>query len=245
MGVRSWFGLFADGPGKRMRTSVITDENGAPVHIPANSVADPDSTAIANVKASGATASSADSALVVTLREGVTVNATGLTIPASVTVGSSALPANAAQETGGNLAAVLAAVGAVGDAAYSGSGSSTLVAALKALYGLLSATAPVAPAATSALASSLVLKASAGNLLSLVCETGGVSGYLMLFDATSAPVDGAVSPKWVSPVYANAGGSWAWPAPLAFSNGVVAVFSSTGPFIKTASATAFMAGQVR
>ena len=102
--------------------------------------------------------------------------------------------------------------------------------------------APVALVATAALASSLVLKASPGALYSLTCAPT-LNGWLMLFDLTAAPADGAVAPKWTLPVSGATGGQWNWDVPLQFLNGIVAVYSSTGPFVKTASATAFISGQ--
>ena len=55
----------------------------------------------------------------------------------SVTVTSSALPNNAAQETGGHLATLEAAQGGVADAAWSGTGTGTVISVLKALWGRL------------------------------------------------------------------------------------------------------------
>lgn len=104
--------------------------------------------------------------------------------------------------------------------------------------------AALAPIVTPSAASALQLKASAGNLLSLMA-TSTVSGWLMLFDATAAPADGAVTPKWVYPLAANGALNMAWPNPLAFATGIIAVFSTTGPFTKTASATAFISGQAQ
>lgn len=104
--------------------------------------------------------------------------------------------------------------------------------------------ASVASVATSALASSLVLKAGAGSLYSIDC-CPTLNGFLMLFDATSAPADGAVTPKWVLPMVAANGFALAFNAPMTFSTGIVAVFSSTGPFTKTASAAAFISGQAQ
>lgn len=73
-----------------------------------------------------------------------------------------------------------------------------------------------------------------------VFGTASVAGYLMTFDATSAPVDGAVTPKECIPV---ASGSWAAHdlqfAPDNYGSGIVVVFSTTGCATKTASATAF------
>ena len=102
----------------------------------------------------------------------------------------------------------------------------------------------LASVATSVAASSLVLKGSAGNLFSLMA-TATVSGWLLLFDATSAPADGTVTPKWAYPILAGGALNMAWLNPLVFATGVTVVFSTTGPFTKTASATAFISGQVQ
>jgi hypothetical protein len=99
------------------------------------------------------------------------------------------------------------------------------------------------PIATTVAASNVVLKASAGNLYSVNICTGAVSGYLMLFNATSAPADGTVTPTKVLPVAANAGIILDFATPLRFTTGCTAVFSTTGPFTKTASATAFISGE--
>lgn len=87
-------------------------------------------------------------------------------ITGTLTVG---LPSNAAQETGGNLAAaagststtatntgnvatntgaISAAAGTAGDAAYSGSGNSTIIAALKGIYAALKGTLTISGAVT-------------------------------------------------------------------------------------------------
>ena len=62
--------------------------------------------------------------------------------------------------------------------------------------------------------------------------------WAMLFDAASAPPDGAVSPAW----YAQSSGSGlfaTWINPRPMTTGAVAVCSATGPFTKTAIATEF------
>lgn len=99
-------------------------------------------------------------------------------------------------------------------------------------------------AATSAAASNLVLFSGAGALYSVNITTGGSAGYLMLFNATSAPADGAVTPAYCLPIAANTGIETQWRAlPRRFGTGATAVFSTTGCFTKTASATAFIAGE--
>ena len=80
-----------------------------------------------------------------------------------------------------------------------------------------------------------ILKASAGNLYALDVITGAVAGFLMTFDSTTVPPDGAVTPVECVPVAAN---SFATirsngAPPDHYSNGIVAVFSITGPFTKT------------
>lgn len=104
---------------------------------------------------------------------------------------------------------------------------------------------PVTPSPVSAAASSLVLKSSAGSLSSLSVTLGATAGYVMVFNATSAPADGAVTPVYCWQVPANGSLALAWPNPAVFSTGIIAVFSSTGCFTKTASATAFIAGQTQ
>lgn len=101
--------------------------------------------------------------------------------------------------------------------------------------------------ASSALEASHILKGSQGNLYYLTVDIGAASGYLLLFDAAAVPADGAVLPVYAIPIASNGTLGyltldWTMP-PVHFANGIVAVFSSTGPFTKTGSATAaFFAG---
>jgi hypothetical protein len=124
------------------------------------------------------------------------------------------LPTGAAKENGGNL--------------------DTLVARILP---------PLTPVSTAALASSLVVKAGAGNLAAIEISSGATAGWLMLFNATAAPADGAVTPVKAYQVPANVTERWEYARPLAFATGITAVFSSTGPFNKTASATVFISGE--
>lgn len=92
---------------------------------------------------------------------------------------------------------------------------------------------------------SRVLKNSPGNLSWLTITTSSAAGYLMLFDATSAPSDGAVAPVYCVPVAAVSGNPLSWMgAPPHFAVGIVAVFSTTGCYTKTGSATAAFFAQV-
>lgn len=105
-----------------------------------------------------------------------------------------------------------------------------------------SAGTAITPNPTTVAAGSLVIKGSAGNLYGLNVTTGGSAGYVMLFNATSAPADGTVTPIKTYVVAANATIEQGWSPPLRFSTGITAVFSTTGPFTKTISATAFISG---
>jgi len=109
-----------------------------------------------------------------------------------------------------------------------------------------SSTAGSAMTANAALADNRVVKASAGNLYALNVVTGASAGYVMVFNAISAPADGAVTPVFCIPVAANTGVQLDFTngtVPTYFSVGITAVFSTTGPYTKTASATAFIAGK--
>ena len=92
-----------------------------------------------------------------------------------------------------------------------------------------------------------VLKASAGNLYSAYVTTGATAGYFLVFNATSAPADGAVTPIHCVQVPANTTMGISFnPGPVeVYSTGISLAFSSTGCFTKTASATAFFHGSVK
>lgn len=100
--------------------------------------------------------------------------------------------------------------------------------------------------ACSAVCSNLVLKNSSGNLYSINVTTGATAGYIMFFNATSAPADGAVTPGYCSVIAANSTFNMAnTPIPSLFTTGITVVFSTTGCYTKTASATAFIEGQIQ
>lgn len=92
----------------------------------------------------------------------------------------------------------------------------------------------IIPAVTSTLTSSLIIKSVPGNLYSVVV-TGQTAGFLMLFNATTVPGDGAVTPTDCVQVPANSSVSinFAPSPPEVFSSGIVAVLSSTGCLVKT------------
>ena len=107
------------------------------------------------------------------------------------------------------------------------------------------AAAGIAPVVTGSALACQVLKASAGNLYS---TSGYVSAaaWIMVFNATSAPGDGTVTPAAV--IYAANAGSWSAlydPVPLYLGTGITVCASSTGPYTKTAFSTSnFITGQV-
>ena len=103
----------------------------------------------------------------------------------------------------------------------------------------------VAPLATTAAASCLILKASAASVYSVSGYTGAAA-WMMLLNSATIPADGTVQP--VSVGYASAQGSWSmsFSTPAILSNGAVICTSSTGPYTKTAVATNnYMTGQVK
>lgn len=148
-----------------------------------------------------------------------------------VSAASLPLPSNAAQETGGNLATVAGTVNGT--------------AVQTDLLPTSSATFGIAPISSTALETNHVLKGSAGNLYSVCATIGATSGYLMVFDATTLPSNGSVTPKlWqyipTLSATANTGClSYNGQPPAAFSTGIVVGFSTTGPFTLTASNAAF------
>lgn len=100
---------------------------------------------------------------------------------------------------------------------------------------------PATPVVSTAAEGSRVLKASPGNLYALYVTSGASAGYLMTFNATTAPADGAVTPIncVVIPTATTLALSWAPQPPERYSTGITAVFSTTGCFTKTVSNTAF------
>ena len=103
------------------------------------------------------------------------------------------------------------------------------------------AAAGIAAGSSTAVEGSHVIKAGAGNLYDLYVTAGATAGFVMTFNATTAPADGAVTPVNCVQAAANqtTGLSFGSGPPEVYSTGISAVFSSTGCFTKTASATAF------
>ncbi len=108
------------------------------------------------------------------------------------------------------------------------------------------ASAAATNAQSTAAGSNLVIKSGAGNLYALTVTIGATTGYLMLFDATALPSNGAVTPLYCLPILSNGtlgGATLEFDPPKRFATGITAGFSTTGCFSLTASTTAaFFAG---
>lgn len=126
-------------------------------------------------------------------------------------------------------------------AAGNTAGQQYVVQALEA-----STTSGVAPVVTAAVAGGQVLKASAGNLYGLNVVSGASAGYVLVTNTTTVPADGAVTPLKCYAIPATSSLDLNLrAAPVYFSTGISVSFSTTGCFTKTASATAFISGDVK
>lgn len=108
----------------------------------------------------------------------------------------------------------------------------------------------ITPVVSASAESSHVLKSSAGNLYSVYAvNLTATSGFLQVFNATSAPTDGAVTPiECIQlPPLATSSINYGSAPPARFSTGIVAVVSSaTTCFTKTTGTiTAFIHGVVQ
>lgn len=106
------------------------------------------------------------------------------------------------------------------------------------------ATTGVAPSAVTVASSSRVLKASAGNLYGFNVTSGASAGYVLVYNLAAPPADGTVTPVKTYVIAANASLEVSYNPPRRFSTGCVVVFSTTGPFTQTLSATAFISGDM-
>ena len=103
--------------------------------------------------------------------------------------------------------------------------------------------APIPPIVSTSAESSHVIKSSCDPVVG--CRlidfevTSTVGGFVLVFDATAAPADGAVTPVKCYQMGAGTLGVQFAANPMKATNGIVLVFSTTGCFTKTASATAF------
>ena len=90
--------------------------------------------------------------------------------------------------------------------------------------------------ATSAVASNQVLKALPGFFWGAQVNTTSAAEFVMLFDATALPANGAVTPVAVWQVPANTTIQLQPPTGVRMFNGITLGCSTTGPYTLTASA---------
>lgn len=102
----------------------------------------------------------------------------------------------------------------------------------------------IVPTASTVAESGRVLKASAGNLIRIGITTAGSAGYLMVFNSTTVPADGTVTPLMCRAIGATSTVVYGMAdIPPRFTTGISVAFSTTGCFTKTASATAYIEAQ--
>ncbi len=100
---------------------------------------------------------------------------------------------------------------------------------------------------SAALAANLVVLGAPGSLFSFNVTAdstlAAAAWWIMIYDATTAPGDGAVTPaKCYGVPLGTTSVSGAFPAPVSFATGIVIGVSTTGCFVKTASTHAFISG---
>lgn len=105
--------------------------------------------------------------------------------------------------------------------------------------------AHVTPQATTAVATSVVVPNGVTSLHGAAVTTGAAGGYFLILNAASDPGNVAVTPIKCVAVGANStAGISADPDTMwDFPKGIVLVFSTTGCFTETQSATAFFSWQ--
>lgn len=114
------------------------------------------------------------------------------------------------------------------------------------ISGTLTPTSRTAVTSTS-LEANHVITGAAGSLYSFEVQAdstlSAAAWWIMVYNATSAPGDGAVTPiKCYQMASGTLGASYAFPNPIAFSTGIVIGVSTTGCLTKTASAHAIISG---
>lgn len=119
--------------------------------------------------------------------------------------------------------------------------------ALGALGAAQAQTAALPPIVSTAAESSHVLKTSFGALYDLQVTTGASAGFILIYDLTAAPANGAVTPKKCYQIAAASTVALFWTdSPVQFTNGIVAAFSTGADcFNQTLSATAYFSGEIR
>lgn len=106
---------------------------------------------------------------------------------------------------------------------------------------LVPITAAASPVFTTVTSGAFIAKSSPGCLISLYVVTPAISGFLITINSATVPADGAITPVECVPVAASSYQfiNFAPQPPEWYSNGIVAIFSTTGCFTKTVSTSAF------
>lgn len=101
--------------------------------------------------------------------------------------------------------------------------------------------AAATPVVSAAAEGSHILKAAPGCLISLYAYNSGAAAFLMVFNSTTIPADGAVTPIECVPVAAASYQyiNFAPQPPEFYSVGISAAISTTGCFTKTVGSGAF------
>ncbi len=121
------------------------------------------------------------------------------------------------------------------------------VAASSPQDNLFNTAKPTAPVVSSALESNHVLKSSAGILRGfqaniVTCATAPC--WVLVFDATSLPGDGAVTPKKWYQVIQNQTLAVGYSPPLSMATGITLGCSTSGPFTLAATVQCTFSGEV-
>ena len=82
------------------------------------------------------------------------------------------------------------------------------------------------------------------TLFGFVVNATNTAGWVLLYDAAAIPVDGAVLPVKAWQLPANTSLDWRG-SPIKLNNGCALVFSSSGPFFQTSSASAAFSAEVQ
>ena len=157
------------------------------------------------------------------------------------TVGVTALPAI---PTGSNT---IGAVNAIQSGTWNVGTITTLPALAAGTNNIGIVAAPVVtPISSTVLETGHSLKASAGTFFGAVVTTTTVAGWVLVFNSATVPADGTVAPVYAMQIPAGVTqGIAQFLVGATFSTGISIAFSTTGPFTKTSSATAFFTGMVQ
>lgn len=174
------------------------------------------------------------------------------------------------QDLSGNLRVLVTSSGTAGLTPVAGLNGTSVATAVNALptqmaisSGLVTSTNPFpvyqatptifttatgsTPVQTATAAASLVAKATPGLLYSAYISGPSVAGFLLVFNATSVPADGTVTPvECVAVASAGSANISNLVIPEFFSAGISLAFSSTGCFTKTTTGlTAFLHATIK